>query len=184
MKNYAFNDGDKFCVVIQNYSTEEKQSLIKSLGLNLIEDLDAKPTGELKNLKVEKAKESNNEKTIDNSVLILINSLITFDKPNKNTDLAFKTIVEKINLLPVDTTIVKLILRNYLNKRFRTINPEAFFRMNNSQYNAFFDTFGKAISKDTWNKSQICDVSGFLKLKQAEREVFIKNALNNFIKNN
>lgn len=162
----AFNDGGRFCIVIEDCSPELKNKLIQQLNPTLIGEVEAEPIKS--NEKMEKLR---------NSMELLAQS----KKPSKRTDKAFQELSSEINLLPGEYKgFAGDILRNYLGLRFGSIDAKKFMNLKEVQYKAFFDTFRCAIGPGLWGYANISSEQEFYKADIKAKNSFMNEIIKHF----
>lgn len=181
----AFNDGNRFCLVIEDCPEELKQQLIKQLSPTLLGDLEAKPMVNKGNTKTEEVLENNQQEPLLNNELEKLYGAMTilteFKAPDEMTDSAFKCLADQIGLLPKnDKASAGSLLKKYLSIRFDNANADLFMGMKNGQYKSFFNIFGSAIGPVMWERNKIAGVEDFLQRPQEEKDNFMREVLSCF----
>ena len=177
----AFNDGSRFCIVIENCDENLRAKLIKELKPELIEDLEAKAV----EFKEERATEVKQEKKLDEAIANKIVSssqiLAAQTQPNGQTDEAFRILSSNYNLLPEQyKEITSEMLRSYLCRRFKDVDIKAFLNLADKQYRTFFYIFGHSIGDGLWKHASIKNEEDFFASETSIKNAFITNVIKCF----
>lgn len=171
----AFNDGNRFCLVFENCSDQQKQDLIRQYNPQLVGDLEAEMMDDKKQ---ETVKKENNTK--NNRIKSMVSFLSQSSVPNESTDQAFKELAYAVTSRQITRENAKIVadtLNNYLILRFSNIDPNAFVGLSPKQHHMFFETFGAAITNSIWQKTGINGYEDFIRRPQQDKDMFMKEVI-------
>lgn len=162
----AFQDGNRFCIVIEDCSPALKAHLIQQLNPTLIGDVKAEPVAPM----TQKAQNTKDQETEQ-----CLQLLLTQKNPSTATDDAFRRLARlvKSNGLQGGTDRIRNALNAYLLLRFKNADPARFIGMNDAQCDNFLRTFGVAIPQKMRDDLELTSMEAFFAKPKEQRDAII-----------